>query len=109
MTGADAGERSGSPLGPQHRLAVYGTLGPGGPNHHILADLDGRWIDGTVRGHLREEGWGSELGYPGIVLDPDGPEVPPSERSDASPGGARTGPGPSPVRLRAGLLRSRLR
>lgn len=57
------------------RLAVYGTLGPGRPNHHQLSGLSGRWIEGTVRGQLLEEGWGAELGYPGIVLDLDGPTV----------------------------------
>jgi gamma-glutamylcyclotransferase (GGCT)/AIG2-like uncharacterized protein YtfP len=54
---------------------VYGTLAPGHPNHHQLNDLSERWIEGTVRGQLFEEGWGAELGYPGIVLDPDGPTV----------------------------------
>ncbi len=63
------------PLGSVRRLAVYGSLAPGRPNHHQLKDLSGRWIDGTVRGRLLEQGWGSELGYPGIVLDPDGPTV----------------------------------
>ena len=57
------------------RLAVYGSLAPGRPNHHRLRGLSGRWIDGTVRGHLHQEGWGAELGYPGIVLDLDGPTV----------------------------------
>ena len=57
------------------RLAVYGTLIPGGPNHHELEHLGGRWFEGTVRGHLRKEGWGSDLGFPGIVLDSTGPEV----------------------------------
>lgn len=57
------------------RLAVYGTLAPGCPNHHELEHLGGRWFEGTVRGHLREEGWGSDLGFPGITVDPDGPEV----------------------------------
>jgi len=57
------------------RLAVYGTLAPGRPNHHLLRGLSGRWIEGTVRGHLREEGWGAEQGYPGLNLDPDGPTV----------------------------------
>ncbi|MEM9654267.1 MAG: gamma-glutamylcyclotransferase [Actinomycetota bacterium] len=60
----------------ERRLAVYGTLGPGGPNHHVLVDLGGRWFTGTVRGHLQEAGWGAELGYPGIRPDPSGPEVP---------------------------------
>ena len=61
--------------GTVHRLAVYGSLAPGRPNHHHLANLSGRWIDGTVRGRLLQEGWGSELGYAGIVLDADGQSV----------------------------------
>lgn len=59
-----------------HRLAVYGSLGPGKPNHHHLAMIDGAWTTGTVRGHLQQQGWGAAMGFPGIVLDPDGPEVP---------------------------------
>jgi gamma-glutamylcyclotransferase (GGCT)/AIG2-like uncharacterized protein YtfP len=51
------------------RLAVYGSLAPGRPNHHQLDGLSGRWIKGTVRGQLLQEGWGAELGYPGIVLN----------------------------------------
>lgn len=57
------------------RLAVYGTLAPGRPNEHELTHLGGTWITGTVRGHLRQQGWGAAHGYPGIVLDADGPEV----------------------------------
>lgn len=57
------------------RLAVYGTLAPGRPNEHVLADIPGRWFEGTVRGTLRREGWGADLGFPGIVLDPEGPTV----------------------------------
>lgn len=57
------------------RLAAYGTLGPGKPNHHELADLGGRWLTGTVRGRLIEEGWGAAMGYPGIVLDADADAV----------------------------------
>jgi gamma-glutamylcyclotransferase (GGCT)/AIG2-like uncharacterized protein YtfP len=57
------------------RLAVYGTLAPGRPNHHQLRGLSGRWIEGTVRGRLLQEGWGAGLGYPGIVLHADGPTV----------------------------------
>ena len=56
-------------------LFVYGSLQPGGPNEHVLADLGGRWEAGAVRGHLRESGWGAELGYPGLVLDEGGAEV----------------------------------
>jgi gamma-glutamylcyclotransferase (GGCT)/AIG2-like uncharacterized protein YtfP len=37
--------------------------------------LSGRWTDARVRGHLLQEGWGAAAGYPGIVLDVDGPAV----------------------------------
>ena len=57
------------------RLATYGTLAPGRVNHHQLAGLDGRWLEGTVRGKLLEAGWGAALGYPGLVLDPSGEDV----------------------------------
>lgn len=58
------------------RLAVYGSLAPGRPNHHELEALSGRWREGTVRGHLRQAGWGATLGYPGLELDDDGDHVP---------------------------------
>src|SRR5262249_39247838 len=54
---------------------TYGTLAPGRQNHGQLSDLAGRWLVGNVRGSLVEEGWGAELGYPALVLDPDGPRV----------------------------------
>ncbi len=54
----------------QTRLATYGTLAPGRVNSHQLADLKGHWLQGTVRGRLVEAGWGAELGYPGLILDP---------------------------------------
>ena len=57
------------------RLATYGTLAPGRPNAGMLAQIDGRWSVGTVRGHLVERGWGAAMGFPGIVLDAAGPEV----------------------------------
>jgi gamma-glutamylcyclotransferase (GGCT)/AIG2-like uncharacterized protein YtfP len=57
------------------RLATYGTLGPGRVNHGQLADLKGIWTKGTVRGRLVDGGWGSAIGYPGLVLDPQGPVV----------------------------------
>lgn len=63
------------PAGAEYRLAVYGTLAPGRPNHQQLSRLSGRWINGTVRGHLRPEGWGADLGYPAIVLDSGGPTI----------------------------------
>jgi gamma-glutamylcyclotransferase (GGCT)/AIG2-like uncharacterized protein YtfP len=57
--------------GPEMRLATYGTLAPGRPNHGQLGDLPGRWLVGQVRGSLVEAGWGATLGYPGLILDPD--------------------------------------
>ncbi len=75
MSKAEPTNSTQLPRGPICRLAVYGTLAPGRPNHHQLSGLSGRWIEGTVRGELLQEGWGAELGYAGIVLDPDGPTV----------------------------------
>lgn len=58
-----------------HRLFVYGTLAPGRPNAHVLADIPGEWEPATVSGTLLQEGWGAAAGYPGTVLDPRGGEV----------------------------------
>src|ERR671913_2248413 len=49
-----------------HTLAVYGTLAPGQPNHHIVAPLRGEWTDGLIEGDLLPVGWGAALGYPGF-------------------------------------------
>ena len=57
------------------RLAVYGSLAPGCPNEAQLAELPGTWTHGTVTGELKDDGWGAAIGYPGIILDPAGPEV----------------------------------
>ena len=56
-------------------LFVYGTLAPGQPNEHVLGDIEGSWETATVTGTLRHEGWGAEMGYPGIDLDEDGDEI----------------------------------
>ena len=61
---SDADERR---TAASRRLATYGSLAPGRPNHHQLAALGGRWREGHVRG---------ALGYPALVLDPDGVDVP---------------------------------
>jgi gamma-glutamylcyclotransferase (GGCT)/AIG2-like uncharacterized protein YtfP len=47
-------------------LAVYGTLAPGRPNHHVLEPLGGEWADGLIEGDLIPLGWGAALGYPGF-------------------------------------------
>jgi gamma-glutamylcyclotransferase (GGCT)/AIG2-like uncharacterized protein YtfP len=57
------------------RLATYGTLAPGRPNHHQLADLAGRWTTGIIRGHLVARGWGAALGYPAFVPDAQGEAI----------------------------------
>ncbi|NMA99810.1 MAG: gamma-glutamylcyclotransferase [Phyllobacteriaceae bacterium] len=57
-------------------LATYGTLSPGRSNHHQLDGLAGTWSTGSVRGRLMPEGWGAALGYPGLILDPNGAPVP---------------------------------
>lgn len=57
------------------RLFVYGTLGPGRPNEHVLGAIGGSWETATVTGTLRHEGWGAAMGYPGIDLDEHGGEV----------------------------------
>lgn len=59
----------------QMRLATYGTLAPGRVNNHQLAELEGHWRQGTVRGRLVEEGWGAGLGYPGLILEASGEVV----------------------------------
>ncbi len=57
------------------RLFVYGTLGPDGPNRHILTKIGGYWLEASLRGDLKEAGWGSEQGYPAIELNPNAPPV----------------------------------
>ncbi|MRS90111.1 gamma-glutamylcyclotransferase [Enterobacteriaceae bacterium RIT714] len=56
-------------------LFVYGTLGPGRPNAHILENIGGSWQEGHVGGSLLNKGWGAEMGFPGIVLDDSGHRV----------------------------------
>ena len=57
------------------RLFVYGTLGPGGPNEHVLTAIGGTWEEAAVNGYLKSKGWGAAMGYPGIVLDAAGEEI----------------------------------
>ena len=56
-------------------LFVYGSLQPGGPNEHVLSAIGGEWSRATVKGYLKENGWGARLGYPGLVLDETGPDI----------------------------------
>ncbi len=58
----------------QH-LFVYGTLAPGQPNEHVLGEIKGQWQRGYVLGTLHEEGWGADMGFPGIKLSKEGSPV----------------------------------
>ncbi|KSB89578.1 hypothetical protein AS593_02570 [Caulobacter vibrioides] len=60
---------------PVQRLAVYGSLAPGRPNHHHLAPLGGTWTSGVVRGRLVAEGWGAKIGFPGLTPAPEGEAI----------------------------------
>jgi len=51
------------------KLFIYGTLAKGRANEHKLSDIEGRWQEAYVEGSLHKEGWGSEMGYPGISLE----------------------------------------
>ncbi len=57
------------------RLFIYGSLQPGGPNEHVLADLEGNWEPATLHGRLVNAGWGASIGFPGLVLDDEGNEI----------------------------------
>lgn len=60
----------------QSRLASYGTLAPGECNYHQMDGMEGEWSKGSVRGRMIKAGWGVHYGFPGFILDPQGPEVP---------------------------------
>ncbi|WP_419940069.1 gamma-glutamylcyclotransferase family protein [Candidatus Palauibacter sp.] len=60
---------------PERRLAAYGSLLPGENNHHHVATLVGRWVDGTVEGTLHDRGWAARQGYPGFVPGTAGDRV----------------------------------
>ncbi|MBS4081140.1 MULTISPECIES: gamma-glutamylcyclotransferase family protein [Pseudomonas] len=57
------------------RLFVYGTLGPGRPNEHVMLKIGGVWETATLKGRLAEAGWGAELGYPGLIIADDGDDI----------------------------------
>lgn len=58
------------------RLIVYGSLAPGGPNHHQLADICGTWWTGWIEGTLHDEGWGAERGFPGLCWQSGAQRIP---------------------------------
>lgn len=66
---------STSSISPDRALAIYGTLAPGRSNHHVVADIEGDWIDVAIRGHRFTARWRDSPGYPGFRPDPEGPIV----------------------------------
>ena len=72
---ADAERRLDALFHASRTLAVYGTLAPGQPNHHVVAPLGGEWTDGVIEGDLVPVGWGATLGYPAFRSRAGGPAV----------------------------------
>ena len=58
-----------------NKIFIYGTLGPGGPNEHVMKKIGGEWKAASVKGFLRAEGWGADMGYPGLVADEAGEDI----------------------------------
>ena len=73
--GHDAEQQLEALFTTSHTLAVYGTLAPGQPNHHVVAPLGGEWAPGVVEGDLHPSGWGAILGYPAFLPRDGGPMV----------------------------------
>lgn len=57
------------------RLFIYGTLGPGRPNEHIMQRIGGTWKAGSIKGRIIKKGWGAEMGFPGLVVDEAGEDI----------------------------------
>jgi gamma-glutamylcyclotransferase (GGCT)/AIG2-like uncharacterized protein YtfP len=72
---ADAERRLDALFRTSETLAVYGSLAPGQPNHHVVAPLGGEWTDGVVEGDLYPVGWGAALGYLAFRPHVGGPAV----------------------------------
>ncbi len=72
---AEAERRLEGRFATSRTLAVYGTLAPGRPNHHVVAPLGGVWTHGVVEGDLFPVGWGAIQGYPAFLPRSGGPAV----------------------------------
>ena len=53
-------------------LFIYGPLGPGGLNEHVIANIDGEWSSAYLRGRLENTDHGDEHNFPGLVVDNTG-------------------------------------
>ena len=41
----------------------------------MFSEIQGQWQERCVKGQLKNEGWGAEIGFPGIILDENAAEV----------------------------------
>jgi gamma-glutamylcyclotransferase (GGCT)/AIG2-like uncharacterized protein YtfP len=57
------------------KLFVYGTLGLGRPNEHILKKIGGSFEKASVIGILHNVGWGADMGYHGLTIDTEGEKI----------------------------------
>lgn len=55
---------------PARRLACYGSLRRNEKNHHVVAEIPGKWYQGTIRGFVFK--WNN---YPIFNADSDGAEI----------------------------------
>lgn len=55
---------------PARRLACYGSLRRTEKNHHVVADIPGKWYQGTIKGFVFK--WNN---YPIFNADSDGAEI----------------------------------
>ncbi|MGO1183373.1 MAG: gamma-glutamylcyclotransferase family protein [Micrococcaceae bacterium] len=69
MTAPDQQDSARAAAARPEGLFIYGTLGPGRPNEHILEPLNGTWQPAEVIAELFNSGWGAASGYPGLRLD----------------------------------------
>lgn len=56
-----------------HPLGLLWHTGAWQAQQPQASALQGTWIDGTVRGRLSSGGWGAALGFPGLIVDSQGP------------------------------------
>lgn len=55
---------------PQHRIALYGTLRRGERNHHVIEEVYGQWLGGTITGVLT-----THRGYPYLFWEPGAEKI----------------------------------
>jgi predicted metal-dependent HD superfamily phosphohydrolase/gamma-glutamylcyclotransferase (GGCT)/AIG2-like uncharacterized protein YtfP len=65
---AEAARAQAAFAGAHTKLAVYGSLGPGRENEHVMTAIGGDWREGyAMPGVRQDKGWGAAIGYPGVV------------------------------------------